>query len=165
MELMDVSAVVAETVEFYSKLSTDRSIVVLKDCDSGDVIGDPELVRLALSQLLDNACKYSAPGSAVTVLLQRLGNYITLRVLSTGTVIPATERQKIFDRFYRGIDGHRMAPGSGLGLYVARKIALAHGGSLDLDTEHAPPDGAAFCLMLPVPESERREPVILPAAV
>jgi signal transduction histidine kinase len=50
-----------------------------------------------------------------------------------------------------------MAPGSGLGLYVARKIALARGGRLELDGERAPADGAAFCLLLPVPESERHE--------
>ena len=51
-----------------------------------------------------------------------------------------------------------MAHGSGLGLYVARKIALAHGGSLDLESGRAS-GGASFCLLLPVPESERREPV------
>jgi signal transduction histidine kinase len=78
-------------------------------------------------------------------------------VLSSGEEISPAERQKIFDRFYRGSGGRRMAHSSGLGLYVARKIALAHGGSLDLESGRA--GGASFCLLLPVPESERRERV------
>jgi two-component system sensor histidine kinase KdpD len=167
MELMDLSSVLSETVEHYSKLSADRSISVVKECNSSEVLADPELIRLAVSQLLDNACKYSTPGSPVTLRVSRQGDHITLHVLSTGNAIQPGEKQNIFDRFYRGASGHRMAPGSGLGLFVARKIALAHGGSLDLDTEYeswydaeqdtgdAATGGAAFRLMLPIPESER----------
>ena len=62
------------------------------------------------------------------------------------------ERSHVFDRFYRGTDARRTAAGSGLGLYVARKIALAHGGDLALvDTGG---DGVAFRLTLPVSRSE-----------
>jgi two-component system sensor histidine kinase KdpD len=157
MELMDVSSVISHTIEQYARASAEREISVVKECGSSEVLGDPELVRLAMSQLLDNACKYSLPGSAITVSVGRERDYIAVRVLSNGNEIPVAERQKIFDRFYRGNDSHRMASGTGLGLYVARKIALAHGGKLELDSERAPADGAAFCLLLPVPESERHE--------
>jgi signal transduction histidine kinase len=78
-----------------------------------------------------------------------------LRVLSNGNPIEFSEKPKIFDRFYRGAGGQRRAPGSGLGLFVARKIALAHGGRLELEDDY-PADGAVFCLTLPVPELERR---------
>jgi two-component system sensor histidine kinase KdpD len=155
MELIDVSSVIADTVEQYARLSGDRHISVVKDCDSSEVMADPELLRLAVSQLLDNACKYSTPGSTVTLKISREHEQIAVRVLSNGNPIPSSERNKIFDRFYRGLEGRRVGPGSGLGLFVARKIALALGGGLDLDSDPGTPGGTAFRLVLPVPENER----------
>jgi two-component system, OmpR family, sensor histidine kinase KdpD len=156
MELMDLSSAIVETVQQYAKLWPEHNISIVKECASSDVLADPELIPLAVSQLLDNACKYSTPGSPVTVRISRQREYVALRVVNRGNPIQPGDKQKIFDRFYRGAGGHRMAPGSGLGLFVARKIALAHGGSLDLDRDHTSADGAAFCLMLPVPEQESR---------
>jgi two-component system sensor histidine kinase KdpD len=156
MELMDLSSVISETLGQYSRLSGERDIAIIKECDSSDVVADPELIRLVVNQLLDNACKYSTPGSPIALRVSRQSDYVALRVLSRGNPIQPNEKQKVFDRFYRGANGHWMSPGSGLGLFVARKIALAHGGSLDLDSEYGAADGAVFCLTLPIPESERR---------
>jgi two-component system sensor histidine kinase KdpD len=156
MELMDLSSVIEETVEPYAKLSADRAVFVVKECDSSEVLADPELIRLAVGQLLDNACKYSTPGSPVTLRISRQSDQIAVRVLSSGNAIEPSEKPKIFDRFYRGASGQRMAPGSGLGLFVARKIALAHGGRLELDNDYSTPDGTVFCLTLPIPEPDRR---------
>jgi two-component system, OmpR family, sensor histidine kinase KdpD len=156
IELIDVSAVVAETVDQYARLSAGRRIVVSQECASTDVMADPELLRLAISQLLDNACKYSTPGSIVSLKIAREHDGIVVRVVSNGNPIPTTERNRIFERFYRGIDGRRSGPGSGLGLFVARKIALALGGSIDLDDEDpGATNGTVFRLALPVPERER----------
>jgi two-component system sensor histidine kinase KdpD len=155
MELIDVSAVIASTVDQYARLSSDRRINVVKDSESNEVMADPELLRLAVSQLLDNACKYSTAGSTVTVKISRELDRIAIRVLSDGNSIPLTERNKIFDRFYRGLDGRRVGPGSGLGLFVARKIVVALGGNLDLDADPGTLDGTSFRLALPVPENER----------
>jgi two-component system sensor histidine kinase KdpD len=155
MELIDVSSVIADTVDQYARLSSNRSISVVKDCESSEVMADPELLRLAVSQLLDNACKYSTPGSTVTLKISREHDQIAVRVLSDGNPIPSGERSKIFDRFYRGLEGRRVGPGSGLGLFVARKIAVALGGGLDLDSNPGTPASTAFRLVLPVPENER----------
>jgi len=155
MELIDASSVIADTVEQYARLSGGRHISVVRDCESSEVMADPELLRLAVSQLLDNACKYSTSGSTVTLKISREADQIALRVLSDGNPIPSGERSKIFDRFYRGMEGRRVGPGSGLGLFVARKIALALGGGLDLDTNPGAPEATAFRLVLPVPENER----------
>ncbi|HXP87368.1 MAG TPA: ATP-binding protein [Bryobacteraceae bacterium] len=155
MELMDLASVIEETVEPYARMSAERSICVVKECNSSDVQADPELIRLLVGQLLDNACKYSTPGSPVTLRVSRQGDQLALRVFSSGNPIDASEKPKIFDRFYRGAGGQRRAPGSGLGLFVARKIALAHGGRLELEDDD-PADGTVFCLSLPVPEPERR---------
>jgi two-component system, OmpR family, sensor histidine kinase KdpD len=154
IELIDVSSVLAETADQYAKLSANRRISVIRDCRSSEVMADPELVRLAVSQLLDNACKYSTPGSPVTLRISREDNQIAVRVLSSGNPIPPGERTRIFDRFYRGVDGLRVGHGSGLGLFVARKIALALGGGLDLESEPGSAEGTAFRLALPVSESE-----------
>src|ERR1019366_5142937 len=95
IELIDVSAVVDETVEQYQKQTGTRAISVHRDCASAEALADPELLRLAISQLLDNACKYSASGSVVVVHLERLRNTLVLRICSQGNQIPPSERSKI----------------------------------------------------------------------
>jgi two-component system sensor histidine kinase KdpD len=155
MELIDLASVLSDTVDQYTRFSSGHVISVVNECDSSEVYADPELLRLAVGQLLDNACKYSAPNSTVTLHIAREGDSIAVRVMSRGNPIPLHERSKIFDRFYRGMDSRHVTSGSGLGLYVARKIALALGGNLDLDSEHGVSEGSAFRLILPVPENER----------
>jgi two-component system sensor histidine kinase KdpD len=137
-----------------SKQAGDHRINVLERCQSADVLADPDLLRLAISQLLDNACKYSTPGSDIDLIISKQDGRISLRVLSTGSPILFSESTQIFDRFYRGVDARKMTPGTGLGLYVARKIAIAHGGDLELDREPATEDSVAFRMTLPIPESE-----------
>jgi two-component system sensor histidine kinase KdpD len=154
MELTHFAAVVADAVSQCSKLSGNRRINVLERCHSADVLADPDLLRLAISQLLDNACKYSPAGSDIDLIISKQEARISLWVLSTGTPILASESSHIFNRFYRGVDARRATAGTGLGLYVARKIAIAHGGNLELDSEPAGEDRVAFRMTLPIPESE-----------
>jgi len=154
MELTHFSSVVADAVSQCSKLSGDHRINVLERCHSTDVLADPDLLRLAISQLLDNACKYSAPGSDIDLIISKHDGRISLRVLSTGTPIQSSESAHIFNRFYRGVDARRTTAGTGLGLYVARKIAIAHGGDLELDSESSAEERVAFRMTLPIPESE-----------
>ena len=90
-------------------------------------VADSDLLQLALRQLLDNACKYSPPGSAVKVRLELQNERAAVRVLNSGIPIRADERMRIFQRFYRGVEARRLAPGSGLGLYFAHKIVQALG--------------------------------------
>lgn len=154
MELTHFTSVVAEAVKQYSKLSSDRRINVLERCHSNDVLADPDLLRLAISQLLDNACKYSRPGSPVDLIISKQDGRISLRVMSAGTPILSSERAHIFNRFYRGVHARKMTAGTGLGLYVARKIAIAHGGNLELDSEPSGEETVTFRMTLPIPESE-----------
>jgi two-component system, OmpR family, sensor histidine kinase KdpD len=152
IELLDVYTVAADSVAQYVRLSGGRSIRIVKDCESSVAMADPELLRLALSQLLDNACKYSTPGSSVSLRISCENDQIAVRIRSSGNPIPAAERTKIFERFYRGMDGLRVGPGSGLGLFVARKIALALGGGLELEAGDGVDDGTEFRLTLPCDE-------------
>jgi K+-sensing histidine kinase KdpD len=138
----------------FSNRSLDRRIVRAYRLETIEVLADAELLRLPISQLIENACKYSQPGSIVTIAIERQDDLVAVNVTNNRSSIPATERQRIFDRFYRGTEAKRSTSGSGLGLYVARKIALAHGGALDLVTEANTQGGVTFCLKIPSTKNE-----------
>jgi signal transduction histidine kinase len=106
---------------------------------------DPQLLELAIGQLLDNAAKYSSPGSTIDIV-GRAGHGVSVTVRNDGAPIPEEERHRLFDRFYRGAQS-RHIPGTGLGLSIARRIAQAHGGTLTVDTDVA--KGTAFTLTIP----------------
>jgi signal transduction histidine kinase len=151
MELTDMADLVGALAEQYSRQWTDRKVSIRKEAAVTDVMGDAELLQLALRQLLDNACKYSVAGSAVTVSIDAKDDWLAIRTSNSGSVIRPNERSNIFERFYRGADVRHKTPGSGLGLYVARKIVHAHGGSLNLDTGIITGNQeTGFCLALPL---------------
>jgi signal transduction histidine kinase len=116
-----------------------------------EVASDSELLTLVLAQLLDNALKYSPPKSAVEIGLASKSGVAYVRVKNQGGFIAPGERERIFHRFYRGESAGRV-PGAGLGLYVARKIAHAHLGSLELEDPAPQGKGTTFCLTLPILE-------------
>jgi two-component system sensor histidine kinase SenX3 len=99
--------------------------------------------------LVENACKYSLPGSSVTLSLHREGDSAAVEVSNAGNPIPANEQSRIFERFYRGSDASRATSGTGLGLYVARKIAIAHKGALDLESQDRQTGRITFSLRIP----------------
>ena len=102
---------------------------------------DPALVERAVSNLLDNAVKYSSPGTPIEVTV-REGEVI---VADHGPGIAEDDLPRIFDRFYRAA-GARAKPGAGLGLAIVREAAEAHGGKA---TAESTPPGASFRLTLP----------------
>jgi two-component system sensor histidine kinase KdpD len=152
LEPADAAEIAHRSARRYAKLWPDRQISFRRNGEVGDVRLDPDLMSLAINQLLENACKYSRPDARVLVELSAGENAAAIDVWNDGDPIPPNERSRVFDRFYRGKDATRTAAGSGLGLYVARKIALAHGGDLSLVDTGA--DGVAFRLTLPVSKSE-----------
>jgi two-component system, OmpR family, sensor histidine kinase KdpD len=153
-ELIDLTSLIAHIATQYSARSPDRRIVVTNRREEIDVLADPELLRLTLNQLIENACKYSQPGSTVTIEIERQKDFIAVKVLNSGSSIPINERSRIFERFYRGAEAKRSTSGTGLGLYIARRIALAHGGALDLETEERANDGVTFCMKIPSTKDE-----------
>jgi signal transduction histidine kinase len=133
-----------------------RRLVARLGCEPVEVMADPELLGLAINQLLDNACRYSPPESAVIVELDVQDGFAAVRVTNEGSSIRPAEREQIFERFYRGTETERVTPGAGLGLYVARKILRAHGGVLELDRNRDSPAATTFRIGLPVYEYERQ---------
>ena len=111
--------------------------------------GDFERVVQVLSNLIDNAAKYSSEGSPITVTWEQDGPDAVVRVRDQGSGIPQSGRDQLFTRFGR-VPGSRTRAGrvgTGLGLFLGRQIMVALRGSLEL--EETGPDGSVFCLRLP----------------
>jgi two-component system sensor histidine kinase KdpD len=124
------------------------------------VLAERQLIDLALTQLLDNAVKYSRPASVIAVSVQEEERLLAISVRNEGNSIAPGERDRIFERFYRGTRVRNLVSGSGLGLHIARKIAAAHGGSLSLvNDDHG--GGVVFCLKLPLLKPSVLNPSVL----
>jgi two-component system sensor histidine kinase KdpD len=149
LQPVDMVPFVERVVDRYMAQSHERQVAVTSASTSIEVLADRQLLDLALTQLLDNAFKYSPPASAITVDVQREGDCVTASVRNEGNAIPPDEQDRVFERFYRGARVRNLVSGTGLGLYVARKIAAAHGGSLDLINDE-PGKGVVFRLKLPL---------------
>jgi heavy metal sensor kinase len=106
------------------------------------------LLSQLVDNLLDNACKYSAPGTPVIVRLRREEGAVVLAVEDAGCGIAEQELTRIFEPFYRAPDARRAGTaGVGLGLAIANRIAIAFGGTMSVDSE--PGRGSRFTLRLP----------------
>jgi two-component system, OmpR family, sensor histidine kinase KdpD len=144
----DITALVKRVANRYSTQFTEHRISITCPIGLVEAPADRELLDLAVTQLLDNAFKYSAPESPVAIEIDLQDEGVSIRVRNEGSPIAPLERDRIFERFYRGADVRNQVSGAGLGLHVARKIAAAHGGTLDLDPS-ASGGTVVFCLKLP----------------
>ena len=108
---------------------------------------DPQLLTLALVQILDNAAKFSPLDSLVRISADWAGSQAVLRIHNQGSYIPPAERNKVFTRFYRSPSVEHRAPGTGLGLSVAKKAIEAHGGKISIESDVQA--GTTFVLTIP----------------
>jgi signal transduction histidine kinase len=117
--------------------------------DLPDVPLDAEAVGQALTNLIDNAIKYSADRRAIAVEARRDGDWLVLAVADRGIGIPPAEQRRIFEKFYRvGRSETQGRRGSGVGLALVRHVVEAHGGTVGV--ESAPGEGSRFTLRLPL---------------
>jgi signal transduction histidine kinase len=112
------------------------------------VRGDRERLRQVLSNLIDNAVKYSSAGGEVEVAAVAEDGAVVVSVSDRGPGIPREHQRLIFEKFGRAGVAGKAKPGTGLGLFIARSIVEAHGGSLDVRS--TPRQGATFTLSLPL---------------
>lgn len=110
------------------------------------VEADAELIRLAVLQLVDNAVKYSTVGSRIKISVAQGDVETLITVVNSGVTIRAEERDRVFERFYRGADAVRGPAGTGLGLSIVKKIAEAHQGRTWVECEG---DTTSFVFALP----------------
>ncbi|MDP8970304.1 MAG: ATP-binding protein, partial [Actinomycetota bacterium] len=153
---VDLVEVVAGQVERIGQLAEERGIAVRCHSDGpARMIAIPQDLRLIAGNLLENAVQYNRPGGSVRVSVGRRGGHVVLEVADDGIGIPETERDRIFERFYRVDKGRsRAAGGTGLGLALVRHAAQRHGGDVTVDSVLG--EGSTFRVVLPV-EGARRE--------
>ena len=109
--------------------------------------GDRLLLQMVVNNLVDNAIKYSPKETAITVVLEQQNNNIILQVKDEGKGISAEEKQKVFNKFYRiGNAATKSAKGTGLGLYLTKKIVTEHNGNI-IVTDNTP-TGCTFTITL-----------------
>jgi two-component system sensor histidine kinase KdpD len=106
-----------------------------------------QLMVMLLTQYIDNACKYSIYGTTITVRAERGKAETILSVHSFGPVIPMSDRERIFDRYYRSATLSNRAPGTGIGLSVAKRVALLHGGYVWVTSDEQ--EGTTFFASIP----------------
>ena len=132
--------------------SGEREVVCEVEDNLPSLRADREALSRAVSNLLENAGKYSEPGAPIRVLVRRAGNSIHISVEDRGAGIPREEQKKLFDRFVRGDEARRAGVrGIGVGLALVKSVAEVHGGSVQLASE--PGRGSTFTLVIPCHES------------
>jgi signal transduction histidine kinase len=142
---VDLAQLVREVVAT-ARLGQDE-VYLQADVDDllPEIRGDGERLRQVLTNLVDNAIKYSPAGGDVEVRAYREDGRVRIDVSDRGPGIAKEDQKLIFEKFGR-VAGPGARPGTGLGLFIARSIAEAHGGALDVQS--APDQGATFTLEL-----------------
>jgi len=150
LEPAGIADLVPGILEEFRRESQARERQVECDIEEGlpPIRADREGLSRALWNLLENAAKYSPPGSPIRVAARRQGNSVLLAVEDEGSGIPAAERDRIFQKFVRGAEAKQAGVrGVGIGLALVKRIMEAHGGSVRLETELG--RGSTFTLVLP----------------
>lgn len=145
---INMSIVAQDAVNDFGKRFRNRHIHSAIDADIF-IEGELMLIQMLINNLVENALKYSAKDKPVTVQLQQSNNEVLLKVIDEGVGIKGAEKKKIFDKFYRsGDESVRTTKGTGLGLYLCKRIIKDHKGTINV-TDHEP-GGSVFTVTIPV---------------
>jgi signal transduction histidine kinase len=123
--------VARDACDLYRAVAEERDIALVLSEQAVPVKGDRDLLFQALANVLDNAVKYTPAGGCIVVRVEADGREARLTVNDSGSGVPAAEREKVVQRFYR-LERDREATGSGLGLSLVQAVASMHHGSLEL---------------------------------
>jgi len=148
-----VASLIEEVVaSLTDRLATMKVVIKLEDDDL--VLNcDRQLMVMLLTQYVDNACKYSIFGTAITIRVVRGRAEVIFSVHSYGPVIPMADRERIFNRYYRSSTQANRASGTGIGLSVAKRVAVIHGGYVWVTSEEV--EGTTFFAAIPAPVRKR----------
>jgi PAS domain S-box-containing protein len=152
---MDLKEVTLKALECFQEETQRKGIsVILKAGQPVLGIWDPNRIEQILSNLLSNAIKYGeGKPIEVTIMADYSSNHARIMVKDYGMGVASEMQTKIFERFQRAVSGETIS-GLGLGLYIVRQIAEAHGGSIRLESE--PKNGALFIVELPIRSEKTR---------
>jgi two-component system, OmpR family, sensor histidine kinase CiaH len=144
-EETNLSALVRDCVQGFQNRFPARNIQMDIE-DDADIKGDALLLQMLVNNLLENAIKYSPKEEMIVASLKKHLSAIELQVKDNGPGIPGAEKQKVFEKFYRmGSEATRKTQGTGLGLYLCRKIAKQH--NADISMTDNLPSGCIFTVV------------------
>ncbi|WP_229743945.1 sensor histidine kinase [Aliidongia dinghuensis] len=147
---LDLTAFARDLADLYEPVAEEKGLRFTIETTPRpvEVRGDRHMLSRAIANLVENALKYTPSSGAVAVQVQVAGTMARLTVSDNGPGIPAAERERVFDRFYR-LEASRTTEGNGLGLSLARAVIRLHGGSIALE-DNAPGLSAVVSLPLMV---------------
>jgi signal transduction histidine kinase len=144
---VDIGALIRSACELFEPIAEDKQITLkCQTPEKNFLLGDSRMLQRMLSNILDNAVKYTPPGREVKVSVSEASQDIIITIHDTGIGISGADLPRIFERFFRS-DQSRSEPGTGLGLSLARAIARAHGGDITVASELN--RGSTFTIILP----------------
>ena len=145
-QMVDLSAITVQCIQSFEERYSNRSCIPSIDT-SIQLQGEPLLLQLMINNLLDNANKYAAPETPINIDLHPVGTSIELTIKDQGIGIALEERSKVFEKFYRvGAEQTRTTKGTGLGLFLCKKIVTFHDGVIFVKPNQ--PKGSIFVVQL-----------------
>jgi two-component system sensor histidine kinase KdpD len=148
-----VASLIEEVVaSLADRLASMKVAIEIKD-ESLVLACDRQLMVMLLTQYIDNACKYSIFGTTITIRVVHAHAEAIFSVHSYGPVIPRADLDRIFNRYYRSSTQLNRAPGTGLGLSVAKRVAVLHGGYVWVTSDEV--EGTTFFAAIPAPAQKR----------
>jgi len=145
--VLDPAPLIAAAVDLFRRTRTSHRLELHVDGSLPRIDADADALDRVLKNLISNALKYSPPGSCVRVRARSADGIVAVDVEDEGPGIPAAERARIFEPYYRVSDTAALGPGTGLGLSVVKSLVEAHGGSVRADA--APGAGTRMTVILP----------------
>jgi signal transduction histidine kinase len=148
---VDLAQLIPEEVEQLIETASRRQIQIKYESDSElpRVPADENKLRQVMMNFMDNAIYYSRANSVINVRLYKDGSDIVFKVIDTGIGVPKSEQPHLFTKFYRATNARQQRPdGTGIGLYMAKKVIVAHGGSIIFETKEGV--GSTFGFRLPL---------------
>lgn len=148
--VIDLKKVVAREVENLEGMASSRGMKLKFESKSKEVIvrADESKLREVIMNYIDNAIYYSQTGTTITVSLDIVGEACELRVKDTGIGVPKDEQSRLFNKFFRATNARKQRPdGTGVGLYLARRVITGHGGTIIFESTEG--KGSTFGFRLP----------------
>ena len=141
-ERFNFSETVQQVVDRHQNILQKR-VVKANIAENVNLVGDKFTLELVITNLIENAVKYSGDNSEINIELFRKDNHVILNVNDQGVGIPDAEKSKIFDKFYRiGLEDTRKTKGTGLGLFIVKQVLDNHGASILVKDNQ--PQGSVF---------------------